>query len=261
MDSPGTNRASHPKISHEARVLEREGALSPEARAERLRAFDLLAEHWSALAPQVRRWLGTAVNEDDAWLGEVALVMARRIRFGNGIVAPLRDIPPGDPREKGLLFASAKFATADVVKLVKKDRDRRLRETDSSSLADREADDGAATLLLDRSIAFLLRTGEEVWGQLCDAGVLRSSDWTEDEKWTAIGMMWGLDASRIAVIRFTRAKAPREVLDDDGHSTCKMMKAVRRKGKRLLSSMSEPLRCEYGLPPPTHREEGEGRST
>ena len=126
------------------------------------------------------------------------------------------------------------------MKLVEKDRHRASEGASTvSSPRNREDETASPATFLDVSIAFLLQKGEEVWGQLCDEGVLRSADWTEDEKWTAIGMMWKFEVLPTSWSFGSPGKRrPREVLEDNGSSTGQMMKAVRRKGKRRLEAMS-----------------------
>ena len=197
---------------------------------ERSRALNLVAAFWPELQPMVRRWLGTAFDEDDGRVGEVVFLMVRRISGGKGIVPPLRGIRSGDPGVKGLVFANARFVTAEVVRSARGHRRWRSTLTDFAAL-EIPAPGGLEDVLLDGSIASLLELGDETWKQLCAAGVLDPSDWTEDEKWTAIGMMWDLSARDIATVRYVMAGAPSVVLDDGCRSTYQKVRTVHSKGQ------------------------------
>ena len=160
-------------------------------------------------------------------------------------------IPPGDPQEKGLLFRNARYVCAEVVASAKVRR-RRVIPTVPSILA--------ATLmvapdpvLVDGSIESMLDVGAETWELLCNAGVLKREDWTEDDKWTAIGMMWEFRCRQIAAIRVVMADAPRKVLREKCASTYGKIRVIRERGRRLLKLLSEELRLDYGLPPPEPR--------
>ena len=222
---------------------------------ERSRALNLVAAFWPELQPMVRRWLGTAFDEDDGRVGEVVFLMVRRISGGKGIVPPLRGIRSGDPGVKGLVFANARFVTAEVVRSARGHRRWRSTLTDFAAL-EIPAPGGLEDVLLDGSIASLLELGDETWKQLCAAGVLDPSDWTEDEKWTAIGMMWDLSARDIATVRYVMAGAPSVVLDDGCRSTYQKVRTVHSRGKRLLATMSAELRRAYGLPPLSALDDG-----
>ena len=135
-------------------------------------------------------------------------------------------------------------------------RRRPVDLTDTSTMA--QLGVAAPGAVVDDSIASFLDVGAETWERLCDAGVLSRSDWSDDDRWTAIGMMWGLPCRRIAVIRYLKAKVAEAVLHDDCASTYAKMRSIRDRGRRLLETLSEELRLDYGLPPSRRRGEGGG---
>lgn len=233
-------------IDYHPAIEDSDVELSDEERALRTRVFDLFVERWPELAPQVARWLGTAFKEDDASVGEIAFVMVSRIRKGIGLVRALRTVPPGDPREVAVLRRHLRFAVGEVVAGAQARRRRPVDLTDMSTMAELAVATPDADI--DSSIGLLLDLGAETWEKLCNAGVLRRTDWTEDDRWTVIGMMWGLPCHSISVIRYVEAKAPRAVLDDECASTYGKMRTIRDRGRRLLETLSEELRLDYGLP-------------
>lgn len=66
--------------------------------------------------------------------------------------------------------------------------------------------------------------------------MLDPSEWTEDQKWTAIGMMWDFSAEQITMIRCLRAGQPRASV----HATRQMMVRVREKWRIPLEDRQVP---------------------
>jgi hypothetical protein len=264
-----------------------ETTLSPEERDLRRRGFVLVGTYWSELRPRVVGWLGTAYREDDGLADEVALVLLHRISHGQAFVTRLRDIPVGDTREKSLLFSNARFVTAELVRQAQKARTPTESGIRAAAIAappgdlpevsvvtaqvakrvrqDRERLEAAklstkpdARVAFDPWLTNLLMVGAEVWESLCVAGLLDRSHWSSDEKWTAIGMMWGFSARNIARIRYLMAGANSTVLDIDDRSTHMVMRRVRAKGGKALAGMAEALRLDYGLPAGSRPDRGLG---
>jgi hypothetical protein len=194
------------------------------------RAIELLADNWHEFARVVAGTLGQAYREDDARPGQVALKLL--IRYGNGrgrLVRHLREHSEASPEQaRQVLFSDARFICREVVDTAVRSRTVAARQVELTDNLVASADDDSRSALARADLLGLLQVGEEAWDELCDEGVLDRSEWTEDQKWTAIGMMWGFSAPLIALIRRAHGN-PRAT----AASTYQMMTTVRRKGRTL----------------------------
>lgn len=238
---------------------------SPEEIAIRRRALELLGEHWEELSRRLAGWLGQAYRDDDSLPGEVALVMMRRYADGNGaLVHHLRRNPHSDPDDdKSQLFYDAKLVSREVVVVATGERAKAsfhtaLLEGDEFEFADEaavwsaetEADavafnTGSPEQFME-SIGDLLSRGEATWNSVSDDGLIDRASWTEDQKWTAIGMMWDFSVAQIAVLRQVKARTPGSFVANEA-ATRQMMGTVRRKGRILLGAFSPVALREHAL--------------
>jgi hypothetical protein len=244
---------------------------SADEEALRQRAITLVGQHWEELEPRVAGWLQEAFDEDDSLPGQVAYTMLHRFGDGDGyLLTYLRRIPNGPAEhEKQVLFFNAKKISEDLRIAAWRRRPQRADLTafddGDNAVALRAADRPAGTVgedpgrtspggaavagrpqsLVD-ALRVLLNRGEQAWDDVCDDGVLNPSEWTDEQKWTAIAMMWGFEPRYVDLIRRAKTGKP------DGHisATKTMMSSVRRKGTCLLDAMSREFRLEHDLPLP-----------
>jgi hypothetical protein len=252
---------------------------SPDEEALRQRAIALVGRYWNELEPRIARWLHEAFQEDDSLPGQVAYTMLRR--FGNGdgyLLIYLRRNPDGAAEhEKQVLFFNAKKISEDLRVAAWR---RRPERADLSAFNDADntfaapaADQppapvgedpggpsrGAAPVtdrqqtLLD-ALRVLLTRGEQAWNNLCEDGVLNSSEWTDEQKWTAIAMLWGFEPRHVDAIRRAKTGKPPGQLS----ATKTMMTSVRNKGRQLLDAMSREFRLEHDLPLPLDADDPAG---
>lgn len=234
--------------------------------AIRRMAITMVADHWDELKIRLAKWLGQAFREDDSLPGEVAYVMIRRYRGGHGhLVRHLRADPNDYAMEaKHILFREARWVIHEVLPEAVEYRMQCHRNTElrldiaacsSPSEGDEPRWDGTTGVaggiqvarieLFVRAIDVLLDAGERVWGSFCDDGLLDPDAWTVDQKWTAIGMMWGFSVDQIAMIRAVNAPRSGKVASRD--ATRQMMATVRRKGRVLVDAMTHEERRRYDV--------------
>jgi hypothetical protein len=207
------------------------------------RAIEFLAENWHEFTRVAARALGQAHREDDARPGQVALMLL--VRYGNGrgrLVKHLRQHPEASPEQtRKVLFSDARFMCREVVNAAVESRKVRARQAELTDDFVASADDESRSVLTGFDLLGLLEAGEEAWDELCEEGVLDRSQWTEDQKWTAIGMMWELSAPLIALIRRARGNPGATTA-----STYQMMTTVRRKGRTLAALWEDEALPDWG---------------
>lgn len=248
--------------------------LSPSEVELRRRAVVLVGQHWSELSQRIRQWLGTAYREDDTLASEVALVIMRRAASGHGLATVLRAVEPGSAEEKAMLFKHASWVSREIVKTASRERHRRraerpdLEDAYLTAPVTPSASEGAGPLPTSNEVGgrhrrdkpvgdqldagdhlealdALLAAAEWVWDGLCREGVLDPSDWTEDQRVTALGMACGLSVKQIAALRGARLAEPTRS-PPNIKSTSQMMYTIREKGKALLKSMPDDQRRLLG---------------
>lgn len=237
---------------------------APDEQALRRRAMWLLVEHKAEIEKGLRK-AGIARDIADDAIAELLL----RFMRGGGIVPYLRADPARDLT--GLLVSQARWMVREVLKERSSHKEVGLEDFGDLDV-DAARDEGdAAYGALARSVAaglvaithptpsnlpreellhhlnYLLARGDMAWSELTSDGVLNRARWTEHQKWTAIGMMWGFPVKGIAVVRYLYVERDPALLADPD-STRRMMRRVRRKGRELLLAKPREFRREHDLP-------------
>jgi hypothetical protein len=239
-------------------------AAAPDEQVIRLRAIKFVDEQWPELMRTLPARLGQSYREDDSRPQEVGARLLIRYRNGKGALVRLltEDLDAAFEAQKEAFDADVWTIAREVIKDAAKDRVRRSSERElAANTVDRYAADldplesidhvrseaplvGGNTEGFIASIRTLLIRGEEAWEHLCDDGVLERSEWSADEKWTAIGMMW-FKPHQIAAIRNVQVGG-RRVAATVG-STRAAMSRVRAKGSQIFQAMSPEERRHHGL--------------
>lgn len=212
------------------------------------RCFKLMEEHWAELSKQIGKWLNEAFGDDESLVDEVALLMLEPSRKGSRLARALRDVPSGDPSEKGVLFANAKWTSLEVAS---SHWEWKRRQIAALRLAGRPAPSRAKAAWTDAEIDDALNkvfeVGRETLRELRNAGLLDAS-WSDDEQWTLIGLIFGFTPRHIARIRHRWGGADVSVLYDGNKSTYRISSKVRRKAEKILALIdvggSKPLEVD-----------------